>query len=151
MMWLLRLFRRRKMEEELERELRYHLDRHASDLIAQGHSPEETQRQARLNLGGPEQVKEAVRDVRRTRWLSDLAQDLRFGVRVLLRSKTMTAAATLSLALGIGANTAIFSLLGSEGYHLHGPPADYKRDGRCGGDRSPGFSAANERKADLAL
>jgi hypothetical protein len=103
MMWLLRLFRRRKMEEELERELRYHLDRHANDLIAQGHSPEEAQRQARMTLGGPEQVKEAVRDVRRTRWLSDLAQDLRFGVRVLLRSKTMTAAATLSLALGIGA------------------------------------------------
>ena len=65
-----RLFHRRKLDEELEKELRFHLDSHASDLIAQGYSSEEARRQARLALGGPEQVKERCRDARGTRWLA---------------------------------------------------------------------------------
>jgi len=56
MRWLRRLFRRRKQEEELEKELSFHLDLHTSDLIARGQSPEDAQRQARLALGGPEQA-----------------------------------------------------------------------------------------------
>ena len=67
MTWWRRLLHGRKYEAELEKELRFHLDEHTSDLIAQGHSPEEARRQARLALGGPEQVKERCRDARGTR------------------------------------------------------------------------------------
>jgi len=111
MTWWHRLFRRRKNEEELEKELRFHLDLHTSDLIAQGHSPEEARRQARLALGGPEQVKEMCRDVRGTRWLWDLAQDLRYAGRMWSQNPAFTLFAVCGLALAIGANTAVFTIV----------------------------------------
>src|SRR5215210_4364865 len=109
MTWWHRLFQRRKNEEELEKELRFHLEQHTNDLISQGYSPEEARRQARLALGGPEQVKEMCRDERGTRWLSDLVRDLRYGVRILVKQPGFTAVAALALALGIGVNAAILS------------------------------------------
>src|SRR5215210_7917356 len=109
MTWWQRLFRRRKLDEELDKELSFHLEQHTSDLIEQGYSPEEARRRARLALGGPEQVKEACRDARGTRWLNDLIRDLRYGVRILAKQPGFTLVAVLTLGLGIGVNTAILS------------------------------------------
>jgi putative ABC transport system permease protein len=98
------------MEVELEKELRFHLDQHAADLIAQGCDPEEARRRAWLALGGAEQVKERCRDARGTRWLEDLAQDLRYGARMLMKNPGFALVAVITLAAGIAANTTIFSI-----------------------------------------
>src|SRR5262245_874823 len=110
MRWWRRLWSRKRMEEELEKELRFHLDQHTADLIAQGLDPEEARRQARLALGGPEQVKEQCRDARGTRWLEDLLQDLRYGARMSMKNPGFTLVAVITLAAGIAANTTIFSI-----------------------------------------
>src|SRR5215470_115556 len=110
MNWWHRLWRRGKMEEQLDKELSFHLEEHTADLIAQGLDPEEARRQASLALGGPEQVKEWCRDARGTRWLEDLLQDLRYGARMLLNKPGFALIAVITLAAGIAANTTIFSL-----------------------------------------
>src|SRR5262252_1447919 len=111
MTWWHRLWLRKKMEEELEKELRFHLDQHTADLIAQGLDPEEARRQARLALGGPEQVKEQCRDARGPRWLGDLARDLRYAGRMWRQSAAFTLFAVCGLALAIGVNTAVFTIV----------------------------------------
>src|SRR5260370_1478512 len=111
MNWWKRLLGRKKMEDPLERELRFHLDQHAGDLTAQGHSPEEARRQARLAIGGPEQVKENCRDARGTRWVEDLLQDFRYAIRSLRRQPAFATVALLTLALGIGATTVMFTVI----------------------------------------
>jgi predicted permease len=108
-----RLRGRKKMEEQLEKELRFHLDQHAADLIAQGIDPEEARREARLAFGGPAQVKEKCRDARGTRWLEDLLQDFRYAFRTLRQRPGFAAVALLTLALGIGATTIMFTLINS--------------------------------------
>ncbi len=113
MNWWSRWRRRKQMEDELERELRFHLDRHASDLIACGHTPDEAQRRARFALGGPEQVKENCRDARGTRWLEDLAQDTRHALRTFRQKPTFAAITAIILALGIGATTVMFAVVNS--------------------------------------
>src|SRR5258706_13394151 len=108
---VLNWFRRRKLETDLDRELSYHLDRRVSDLIHSGLPEPEARRRAALELGGGTQVREKVRDIWLTRWLREFVSDLRFSARSFLRSPSFTATAVLSLALGIGATTAIYSLV----------------------------------------
>ncbi len=72
MTWWQRLWRRGQLEEQLDQELRSHLDEQTAELIERGHPPDEARRLARIALGGPEQVKEECRDARGTRWLDDL-------------------------------------------------------------------------------
>jgi predicted permease len=99
------------MEEQLDKELRFHLDEHTNALIAQGNAPDLAQRNARLALGGPEQVKERCRDARGTRWLEDLFQDFRYALRTLHQRPGFAAVAILTLALGSGATTVMFTVI----------------------------------------
>src|SRR5437773_10231538 len=108
---MLNWFRLRKLESDLDRELKYHIDRRVSDLIHSGLPEPEARRRAALELGGATQVREEVRDIWLTRWLRDFVYDLRFSARSFLRSPSFTATIILSLALGIGATTAIYSLV----------------------------------------
>jgi len=103
-------WRRRQMEEQLEKELLFHLDQHTADLMALGHDPGEARRQARLALGGQAQVKEQCRDARGTRWLEDLVQDFRYAVRTLRQKPGFAVVALSTLALGIGATTVMFTV-----------------------------------------
>jgi predicted permease len=110
---LLNLLRRRRdrLERDLDRELRYHVDRRTGDLIRGGVSEPEARRQASLELGGVPQVQEAVRDAWIWRWLDALRHDMRNGIRGLTRSWGFTLGAGAVLALAIGAGTAIFSVV----------------------------------------
>jgi len=113
MNWWKRLWRRKQMEAQLEKELSFHLEQHTSQLVARGIAPDEARRQARLALGGPEQVKEKCRDARGTRWLEDLLQDTRYALRTYRRKPGFTIVALLILSLGIGATTVMFAVINS--------------------------------------
>src|ERR1700722_14033016 len=108
---ILNWFRQRRLEGDLDRELQYHIDRRVTDLIHSGLPEPEARRRVALELGGATQLREEVRDIWLNRWLRDFVHDLRFSARSILRSPSFTATAVLSLALGIGATIALYSLI----------------------------------------
>jgi putative ABC transport system permease protein len=105
------LFHRDTVESEADAELRFHFDQQVEKFIKSGMTREQATRRTRIEVGGHEQLKEEIRDARGVNLIEALFQDIRYGLRILGRTPVISGVAILSLALGIGANTAIFSLI----------------------------------------
>jgi putative ABC transport system permease protein len=108
---LLALVRRERLEQDLDEELRLHVELETQENLRRGMAPDEARRAALLAFGGVDRVKEDVREAWGVRTLETLGQDVRYGLRTLLRDRAYAAAVLLTLALGIGANTAVFSVV----------------------------------------
>ncbi len=110
MSWLQRLFRTRRVEQQLDSELRFHFESQVADKVHRGMAEADARRATRLEFGGMEQIKQECRESRGTLWVASIVQDLSFGLRILARSPGFSVTAILVLALGIGVNTMGFSL-----------------------------------------
>lgn len=120
------LFRHRQAEDDMQEELQYHLERQSEKYVHAGLAPEQANRKARIALGGPEQVGQQCREARGTRLVENLVQDLRYSARSLAKNPGFSMVVVLTLALGIGSCTAIFSLITAVLF----PPLPYGDPGR---------------------
>ena len=119
MNFLRRIFNRRVLETDLDRELKDHVERRTAQLIENGADAKEAARQARLEFGTADEIKEACRDARGTRWIEDVLKDCRYGLRLLIKERWYSAVAIVTLALGIGVNTVGFTIVNAA--FLRGP------------------------------
>ncbi|HEY1805565.1 MAG TPA: ABC transporter permease [Terracidiphilus sp.] len=111
MSWVRRLFTRKQMEAELDKELRFHFESQVADKIRSGVPESEARRLTRIEFGGIEQIKEDCRERRGTMWIESILQDVRYALRQLGKTPVFTTTVLLTLVLGIGANSAIFTLV----------------------------------------
>jgi predicted permease len=105
------LLKRERVEQELSAELSFHMEKLIEEKVAKGMTPEEARYAALRELGGVEQIKEECRDMRRMNYIENLIQDAAYGLRMVAKWRGLTAILAITLALGIGVNTAIFSVL----------------------------------------
>jgi putative ABC transport system permease protein len=123
MKWWRHVRTRHELDDQLDRELRDHVERLTADYVAAGLAEGDARRRARLEFGGLDQVKELCRDVRGTRWASDIRPDLRFAGRLLWKDRWFTLATVVALALGIGINSTMFTVVNAmiRGLPAHNP------------------------------